>query len=134
MKKIIPIFLFCAFSVCASDVTLEWTASPSSNVTNYVVYFGTNGVGNYSVKVNAGTNCQVTLSNMQPAEYHAAATAQNTYGVESPFSNTATFPAPPTQIIRVGVANTVVSLGVMANPCTAGPKAIGAYTFEVDMT
>ena len=47
--------MLCALAVRAADVTLAWTASASPNVTNYVVYFGTNGAGNYSIQVDGGS-------------------------------------------------------------------------------
>ena len=97
------------------SVNLVWTASPSSDITNYNLYWGTNGSGVYQASIPVGTNLSATLSKMLPAHYWFAATCQNTNGAESQFSNEATWaiPSAPTNlytvILNVGLAPNVIT-------------------------
>ncbi len=70
------------------SVTLAWNPSTSTNVVSYNVYFGlASGVYN-SVESVTGTN--VTITGLAAGTtYYFAATAVDTLGVESPFSNEA---------------------------------------------
>ena len=102
MKFFLAILLAMLFVFCASaqQVKLTWDPSPAPNITNYWIYSGTNGAGIYSNKTAAGTNCLVTISDMRPASYWFAVTAQDTNGAESGFSNEASWkiPAAPSNL------------------------------------
>lgn len=108
--KVVATLLIClaleiagCVKVFGGSVQLQWNASPSPAVTNYFIYVGTNSMGVYETRIPVGTNCTVTLSNIQPAHYWFAATAQNDTGGESPYSNEATWvvPSPPTGMVPV---------------------------------
>ena len=89
-----------AFSIAVSQdglgsVTLEWVP-PQSNtdgtyagdLAGYVIYWGTEP-GNYEKQVridNVGLTAYV-LDSMRPATYYFSATAFNSAGIESDFSN-----------------------------------------------
>lgn len=49
----------------ASNVILEWGASPSPAVAGYYVYYGAIG-GNLSYKLNAGNSTSVVITNLTP--------------------------------------------------------------------
>src|ERR1017187_924495 len=72
MTRILSIFLLLTLPVLVSwaqSVKLIWTPSTSSDVTNYNLYWGTNGSRVYQSVIPVGTNLTATLSNMLPAHY-----------------------------------------------------------------
>jgi hypothetical protein len=98
MKRMLTILiLFCAALVQAQTVRLTWDPSPSPAVTNYRIYYGTNS-GHYLFVTNAGLVLTQTVVLPHTGHWFFAATASDTNGDESPFSNEAewdTRPAPP---------------------------------------
>lgn len=83
--------------VHAQHVTLAWDASPSSGVMNYRIYFGTNA-GNYAFVTNSGLVRTQAVVLPHTGCWYFAATAMDTNGVESEFSNEVQWeakPAPP---------------------------------------
>jgi hypothetical protein len=120
MTRILTIFCLLTLPVLAAwgqSVKLVWTPSLSSDVTNYNLYWGTNGSGVYQAVIPVGTNLAATLSNMLPAHYWFAATCQNTNGAESPFSNEATWaiPSAPTNLYMV-ILNVGLAPNAITNP------------------
>lgn len=70
----------------ASRVTLAWDATTESNVAGFKVYAGTNS-GVYTSFADAGAQTTLTISNLVAGvTYYFAATAYNTAGLESDFS------------------------------------------------
>ncbi len=97
MKKCVRAFvaalalLATCHHVGAANVSLVWTASTSTNVTGYNVYYGTNS-GDYTSKINLGNVANVTISNLTAGiAYYFAATAVDSNGDESGYSNEARF-------------------------------------------
>jgi hypothetical protein len=91
-------------------VVLAWDRSPGTNViTNYTVYYGV-ASATYTDKALAGTNLTVTVSNLlRGTTYFFAATATDTKGLESGYSNEVSCklpspPAPPATL-RIITAN-----------------------------
>ena len=83
----------------AYRVTLAWNPSTSTNVTGYKIYYGLAcGVYN-SVESATGTNTTIT-GLAAGTTYYFAATAVDALGVESPFSNEASY---TTEVPTVGV-------------------------------
>ena len=78
--------LLCAAVVHAQQVTLAWDASPSPEVTNYRIYYGTNS-RSYSFVTNAGLVLTQRVALPCPARWFFAATAYDTNGLESDFSD-----------------------------------------------
>ena len=92
----------------AYRVTLAWNPSTSTNVTGYKIYYGLAcGVYN-SVESVTGTN--VTITGLAAGTtYYFADTAVDASGVESPFSNEASFTTGvPTVRIRTAPAGQFV--------------------------
>jgi hypothetical protein len=84
------------------NVTLAWDASPDPAVTGYRVYFGI-APEQYTNSVTP-TATTVTISNLAPrTRYYFAATAFDANGVESDFSNEASWPLPLTNFVTVAV-------------------------------
>jgi hypothetical protein len=86
--------LLSAFAVHAQQVTLAWDASPSPEVTNYRIYFGTNA-GNYAFVTNAGLVRTQTVVLPHTGRWFFAATAVDASGLESDFSNRVEWEAKP---------------------------------------
>jgi hypothetical protein len=53
------------YKLQASNVILQWNASPSPSVAGYNVYYGTIG-GNLSYKLNAGNTTSAVITNLTP--------------------------------------------------------------------
>jgi len=80
--------------VHAQSVTLAWDASPSPEVTSYRIYFGTNA-GSYAFVTNAGLELTQTVVVPHSGRWFFAATAVDTNGLESAFSNEVQWEARP---------------------------------------
>lgn len=77
-------------------VSLAWNASPSSEVTSYVLRYGTTS-GVYTVATNVGNRTSASVAGLQAGQmYYLAVTARTTAGDESLPSNQATYQAPTT--------------------------------------
>ena len=74
-------------SFATGIVTLAWDPSPSTNViANYKIYYG-GASATYTNAVSAGTNTTVSVSNLvEGTTYYFAATAVDTFGLESDYS------------------------------------------------
>jgi fibronectin type 3 domain-containing protein len=70
-----------------ANVRLAWDPSPDPGIASYKVYYGA-ASGNYTNSVSAGTATSVTISNLaQGVTFYFAATATDTNGLESDFSD-----------------------------------------------
>jgi hypothetical protein len=88
------LILLSATVVHAQKVRLAWDASPSPDVVGYRIYFGTNA-GNYSFVTNAGLVRTQTVVVPHTGRWFFAATATDTNGMESAFSNEVQWEAKP---------------------------------------
>lgn len=71
----------------AAGVSLAWDPSPDSSVVGYDIYFGTTS-GSYSNKISVENLTSATVSNLDCGDtYYFAATAVDSNGNESDFSN-----------------------------------------------
>ena len=69
----------------SADVTLAWDHNDQVSVAGYYVYYGLES-GNYSTKIEAGSELQYTLGGLDDLKsYYIAVTAYNEFG-ESDFS------------------------------------------------
>lgn len=87
-NRLVALLLLVACSVFGYGVNLTWSPSPDATVSGYNVYFG-NSSGVYSFKVNAGNTNSVNISDITSPVTYFAATAYDTNGDESTFSNEA---------------------------------------------
>lgn len=80
-----------------ASVTLAWSPSLSSGVAGNKLHYGTQA-GNYDQVLDVGTQTSATASNLNPGiQYFFAATAYDSTGNESSFSNEVAYrPASPT--------------------------------------
>jgi hypothetical protein len=100
-------FLFVLFALLAaaksnaSNLVLNWTASASSSVVGYDVYYGTTS-GIYLYKINVGNTTGITISNLAPGvTYYLVATAYDVHGNQSFFSNQISYAVPASGLLTI---------------------------------
>ena len=99
----IPIIIFLTTFIClallspdghSAQVTLGWDANTDPSIAGYKIYYGESS-GSYQVVTDAGMNTVYTISNLQSrSTYYFAATAYNTSGIESGYSNEVSYSTP----------------------------------------
>jgi hypothetical protein len=108
MKKVIPLIMMIvlfAFGASAQtvwtvDVNLAWDPNPEPDIAGYKLYYGTVS-GEYAEPVDVGNVITGNVPGLQLGTlYFFAATAYNTSGLESDFSDeiswtTPSLPGPP---------------------------------------
>lgn len=100
--KTVLLLLACLVTTVASaaSVTLAWDPSPDVSVVGYRVYFGP-AAGTYTNSATVGNTTNATLTGLNAGtKYYFAATAYNSVGEESAFSNEINYtpavaPTPP---------------------------------------
>jgi hypothetical protein len=86
-------FLFHGEAFCG-QVTLAWDPENVSGLAGYKIHYGTVSK-NYSLTANAGTQTTATITGLtEGATYYFSATAYNTAGTESAFSNEVAYTVP----------------------------------------
>jgi hypothetical protein len=94
-------------SRATGNITLNWTASPDTSVVSYKLYYGSLS-GVYTNSVSVGNTTSVTISNLADSvTYYFAATALDTNGLESVFSNEAAG--------SINAPNQAPTLNIMSN-------------------
>ena len=87
-KLLLPSILF--ITTLAYSVTLSWDKNVESDVSGYVLYWGTTATGTYTHSTNVGNVSTFLLSNTNftyMTKYYMVCTAVNTSGLESLPSN-----------------------------------------------
>ena len=85
------------FKASATDVNLAWDASAGTNVAGYNVYYGS-ASRNYTNMLSTGLATNAIIPGLIDGEpYYFAATAYDSLGVESDFSDEAFWGPPPNQ-------------------------------------
>ena len=103
-------------------MTLSWQSSASTNVTGYNIYYGT-ASGNYTYKIMVGNVSTAAISNLNcGTTYFFSATALDSSGNESGFSNETQFLVPGLLTL-----NTEGNLAApVPSPAIAGPVSAKA--------
>lgn len=87
-----------AGSAYSADVTLEWDPNTEADLAGYKIHYGTTS-GQYVQHVDVGNVTHYTITGLSDGVYYFAATAYNTSGIESAYSNE-------------------ISTEIVTNPCT----------------
>jgi hypothetical protein len=93
----------CSASVPSTgSVMLAWNPSISTNVVGYNIYYGVAcGVYTNKTSVAGSTSTNATITGLVPGtKYYFAATAVDSLGVESPFSNETSYTVPANSILN----------------------------------
>ena len=90
---------------------LVWNPSISTNVAGYNIYYGVaSGVYNNTTSVVGPTTTNATVTDLVPGTtYYFAATAVDSFGVESPFSNETSYSVPSAPPTLDALANVAVN-------------------------
>lgn len=116
MIRTLAILILATWHVTADAgrVTVAWTASPSTNVASYRLYFSRlelteTNLATAAARVNVGTNLTASLVFTDAGTWHLVATAATADGVESAPSNQLTIevPAPASSLRTVAVEATL---------------------------
>ena len=124
-------------SLAVSTATLVWDPSSGTDViTNYNIYYGV-ASATYTAVVAAGTNTTVSISNLaEGTTYYFAATAVDTFGLESDYSieASALIPAnrPPTDITLTPITIETPPNTVLHFPVGSSLVNTGQLTFSLD--
>jgi len=70
------------------DAIVSWDASSEPDLAGYKLYYGT-ASRSYGAPIDVGNQTTYTITGLGPGTYYFAATAYNTSGNESGFSNEA---------------------------------------------
>ena len=88
-----PLSPLTVCSVLAADVTLEWDQNSEPDISGYKVYYSVES-RNYTTTIDVGNFTSCVISDLDPERtYFFAATAYNTDGYESDFSNEVSYSA-----------------------------------------
>ena len=115
----------------AESMTLAWDASPSSNVTGYVLYSRESGAA-LSSGSNVGSNTTASISNLVAGvTYVFAVSAYDDAGDESDLSNEISYSPPASLATNPPVAATLAATEVTGTSATLGGlvNAQGASTW-----
>jgi hypothetical protein len=99
----------------AGSVTLAWMPSADPSVVGYNLYYG-GASGSYTNKIPAANTTNTVVSGLiNGATYYFAATAYDVNGVESPFSNEATYIVPLSNVVTNPPASNQPTLNALGN-------------------
>ncbi len=100
-------FLTQISSFAAGSVTLAWDASPDASAVGYRIYYGP-ASGVYTNSATVGNVTTAVLTNLvNGSTYYFAATAYNSVGEESPFSNETSYNVPGASTNQIPTLNTI---------------------------
>ncbi len=91
---IVSLFLVSFTALAELSITLAWDRNPEPDIAFYTIYYG-NSPGSYGNCTNAGNNTNVIVKGLaEGVPWYFVATASNTSGLESDFSNEVSYNPP----------------------------------------
>ena len=138
--------LLCASIPVPQSVLLEWSPSPSSDVVGYHVYYGA-ASGTYTNMVDVGNTTNATITGLAiGVTYYFAVTAYNSYGLESAYSNQASYTIAPVvyptvqisfalgQLTLTGRGQAGTNYNILGSPDLTNWSVIGSTTADTNGT
>ena len=120
MKLVLSLFACCVcFEVQSAPITLAWNASPSSNVTSYVLYWGTNN-NEWFHSMNVGPALTATVD-LPSGTWFFVVTARNSDGLESDPSNPVWTTLGTNRVAAPGLKGVTTTSQLEAAPNVDGP-------------
>ncbi|MCX5832974.1 MAG: fibronectin type III domain-containing protein [Deltaproteobacteria bacterium] len=111
-------------AVHAAQISLEWDANGEPDLAGYRVYYGTSS-GNYTASADIGNNTHCVISNLEPGvTYYLAATAYDSEGNESGFSDEIVYAVPAAE---PGPGSSSSDGGGSGGGCFIATAAYGSY-------
>ncbi|HET56892.1 MAG TPA: fibronectin type III domain-containing protein [Deltaproteobacteria bacterium] len=105
-----------------ADVTLQWDPNSEPDIGGYKIYYGT-APRTYGEPIDVGNVTEYVVKDLKAgAKYYFAATAYNTDGYESDFSNEVTWGTPAPPVMRIGHVDRVVINGDASITIAPGAK------------
>jgi hypothetical protein len=129
---ILLLTLLSNLAQAATSVTLAWTPSPSTNIAGYIIYYGvTNGV--YTQMVNVGNVTNATISGLTAGTtYYFAGEAYNSIGLQSAFSNQASYAVPATLTgLQISAASAGQFMLTVTGPVGQTNEILATQNFKV---
>ena len=123
--------------ISTASVKLAWNPSISTNVIGYNIYYGiASGVYNSTIYVAGSTSTDATVTGLvQGTTYYFAATAVDSLGDESPFSNETSYLVPTNSIAGSLAAATLVTGTPPSNgQFSLTVKGVTGYTYVVQVS
>lgn len=112
-------FLWQTAALASSSVILAWDANPEPDIAGYRIYSSTVS-GNYNATNDVGNVTTTTLSGLTTGmTYYFAATAYNTSGLESDYSNEISFTPVSTDTNNPPVISLAASMNAQKETATA---------------
>jgi hypothetical protein len=120
-------------AACAAQLSVTWDPSGDSDVAGYKVYYGTQS-GTYTEVIDAGNSTTCTLPDLAVGTtYYIAATAYDSYGYESGYSNELDYAVTGDATVSLASGSTSVSSGSSGGGggggggCFIATAAFGSY-------
>lgn len=119
LTGLVTVGFYAATVYKGESVTLAWGASPSSNVTGYILYSQQSGAA-YGAGRNVGSNMTASVSNLlDGVTYVFAVSAYNSAGAQSDLSSEISY-TPSTAATNPPVAATLAASAVTGTSATLG--------------
>jgi len=123
VTSILSLHIFTS-AVHAAQISLEWDANGEPDLAGYTVYYGTSS-GNYTASADVGNNTHCVISNLEPGvTYYLAATAYDSEGNESGFSDEIVYAVPAAES---GPGPSSSDGGGSGGGCFIATAAYGSY-------
>jgi hypothetical protein len=132
VTSILSLHVF-ASTVHAAQISLEWDANGEPDLSGYRVYYGTSS-GHYTASVDVGNSTHCVISNLvQGVTYYFSATAYDSEGNESGFSDEIVY-AVPAAVPSPGSPSSVGGADGGGGGCFIATAAYGSYLAPEVMT
>lgn len=118
------------FVSAQGSVELSWDPSTDTNAVGYNIYYGVSSAG-YTSKISAGSATSLEISGLKEGQtYYFAATAYDSSGNESEFSNQTSYSVPSTVLPLAGLQSSTYN-GLFYETNAVQVQSAGAFNLSV---